>query len=133
MKIQKFVQVALLGIILASFSNPSVCEETKRVWMPSACYKFRLDVMDKYNGPPWDSKYVITSSKGRIFVAEKNGVSDSNESAVIFPDDFHDEKAPDIDASVDCFWGDTYTWKIYVNGKLRDSGTIGFHRNKPRY
>ena len=133
MKNTKFLCAISLGMALAFFSTLSVGKEANREWMTSACYKFRLAAWDKFNGPAWDAKYVITSSKGRVFVAERHSDSDSNDFAVSFPDDFHDEKAPDINASVDCFWGDTYTWKIYVNGKLRDSGTIGFHRNKPRY
>lgn len=129
----KWAYAVLLGIVITSFLSLSIGAEMKRAWMPSACYKFNMDVMDKFDGPAWNARYVITSSKERVFIAERIGASDSNSSAVVFPDDFHDAKAPGVSASVDCFYGEKYTWQIYVDGELRDSGTIGFTRNKPRY
>lgn len=133
MKNMQRFNATLLAIVIAFCSMLSFGAETKRAWMPSACYKFNLDVMDKFDGPAWNAKYVITSSKGRVFIAERIGASDSNSSAVVFPDDFRDAKVPGVSASVDCFYGEKYTWQIYVDGELRDSGTIGFTRNNPRY
>lgn len=131
MKKMKLVYVSLLIISLAYFSTLSIGAEMKRTWMRSACYKFNLTAWDKFSDEAYVAKYKITSSKGEAFIAERNA-TDSNSAMVVFPDDFHDAKAKDIKASVDCFHGDKYTWEIYVEDILIDSGTIGFTRNKPR-
>jgi hypothetical protein len=132
MKNTKWIYAALLGIVLVSFSTLSIGEETKRAWMVSACYKFNLAVWDKFNSEVASVKYTVTAKDGTVFVTERNATDDPNPSAVVFPDDFHDAKAPKISASVNCFYGEPYTWEVYVNDVLIDSGTIGFMRNKPR-
>jgi hypothetical protein len=129
MKNQIGIYAILLGMVLVSISTLSTGEEVKRKWMTSACYKFRLAAWDKFNGEPWSVRYVITSSQGRIFVAERDAASESSDAEVTFPDDFHDAKAPKVSASANCFEGEKYTWKIYVDTILRDSGTIGFTRD----
>lgn len=132
MKKIKSVYVSLLLIILASFSTLSIGAEAKRAWMVSACYKFNLAVWDKFSNEAASVKYTVTARDGSVFVAERGATDDPNPSAVVFPDDFHDAKVPAVSASVNCFYGEQYTWEVHVNGVLIDGGTIGFVRNKPR-
>lgn len=128
----KQLYASLLIIIFASISTQSIGAEENRAWMISACYKFRLAVWDKFEGEVGHAKYVITSNNGSVFIAERKVTGDPNPSEVVFPDDFHDAKVPGVSASVNCFYGEQYTWEVYVNDVLKDSGTIGFTRNKPR-
>ena len=130
MKKMKWIYAALIGIAFVSFSTLTIAEETKRAWMTSACYKFNLTAWDKFSEKAYLAKYTITSGSGRAFVAQKNATG-HNSAMVVFPDDFNDAKL-NVPASVDCFDGEKYKWAIYVNGVLRDSGTIAFTRDKRR-
>lgn len=129
MKRTKSISLSLLIILLTSFSTLSIGSETTRVWLTSACYTFHLSIWDKFEGAAEPAKFVITSNNGRVFVAERSATGDPSSSEVIFPDNFRDAKSNRA-ASVDCFNGEKYTWEIYINDVLRDSGTIGFTRNQ---
>jgi hypothetical protein len=95
----------------------------------SACYKLNLEVTDKLMNGSYLAKYVLKSEDGRVFVSERNGDDDSNTARVTFPDDFHEEKLfqgkkINLEAG-HCSIG-SYTWYIYANGILFDTGTIAF-------
>lgn len=120
---------SLLVTLLVSFSLPSFGEDEKKVWLTSVCYQFNLAVWDKMNLGNYTAKYTVTSSDGRVFVAERFATEDSNTAAVIFPDDFL-EKKTNLKAWINCGNGERYTWAIYANDVLMDSGTIGLTRNK---
>lgn len=108
--------------------SPQV-SESKRVWMSLACYKWNLGVWDKLMNGPYPAKYVVKAGDGRTFIAEKHGDDDANTAQVVFPDDFHDEKT-NLKAWINCQYGENYTWAIYANDALIDSGAIAFSRNK---
>lgn len=88
-----------------------------------------MSVNNKFsNNEIYAAKYIVKAADGRVFVAEKNA-TDMNSSEVVFPRDFRDAKLG-ISAWIDCHFGQNYVWQIYVNGVLKDSGTIGFTRDK---
>lgn len=127
MKRMKLLYTYLLVIMLTSFSTVSIGAETQREWLTSVCYQLKLSVMDKFNGEVAYVKYIVTSTDGSVYVAERNATGDSNSSEVIFPNDFHDVKL-NMQASVDCHYGEKYKWAIYINNALIDNGTIAFTR-----
>lgn len=129
MKNMKLVYATLLAIVIVFYSMLSFGAETKRAWMPSACYKFNLSVMDKFNSEAASVKYTVITMDGIVFVAERSATDDPNPSEVVFPDDFHEAKL-NVKAWVDCFGSEKYKWAIYINGVLIDSGTIGLTRDK---
>lgn len=118
-------------MLLVLFSAPSAGEEMKRAWQTSVCYHFRLSVWDKLSQGNYRAKYTVTSSDGRVFVAEKNATEDSNTAEVAFPDNFRDAQN-NIKAWINCRYGENYTWNIYANGALIDSGTIAVSRKKQK-
>jgi hypothetical protein len=131
MKRTKWIFTALLVIIFTFLSTLSMGEETKRKWLGSACYQMRLGVWDKLMEGPYLARYVFKSDDGRIFVAEKNGNDDSNTARVVFPDDFHEEKifqGKTINMPAGYCDDGSYTWYIYANGILFDTGTIAFSK-----
>jgi hypothetical protein len=131
MKQIKFTYASIFAMLLVFFSTPSAGEEAKRVWQTSVCYHFRLSVWDKMNQGNYHAKYIVTSSDGRVFVAEKNATEDSNTAEVAFPDNFRDEKNK-LKAWINCRYGESYMWDIYANGALIDSGTIAVSRKKSK-
>ena len=116
---------------LVLFSAPSAGEEVKRVWQTSACYHLRLSVWDKMGQGRFLAKYIVTSTDGRVFVAERKATDDINSAEVFFPDHFRDAKS-NIKAWVNCRYGENYSWDIYANGALIDSGTIVFSRKQQK-
>jgi hypothetical protein len=128
-KNMKPLWTSLMLTLLVSFSTPSLGENEQKVWLTSVCYQFNLAVWDKRNQGNYTAKYTVTSSDGRVFVAERFVSEDSNTAEVIFPDDFL-EKRTNLKAWINCGNGERYTWAIYANDVLMDSGTIGLTRNK---
>lgn len=123
--------VPLVLMFLTGYVIPSFGAELKPIWQTSACYKLRLSVNDKLsNDNSYVAKYIVKAADGSVFVAEKVA-TDMNSSEVFFPDNFRYAKL-DIPAFIDCHFGQTYTWEIYVDDVLKDSGTIGFTRKKRR-
>ena len=127
----KLLYSSLLVTVLALFSTLSAGEEIKRAWQTSACYHLRLSVWDKMSQGRYLAKYVVTSADGRIFVAEKKATDDTSTAEVIFPDNFRDESSK-LKAWINCRPGENYSWDIYANGTLIDSGTIVFSKKKPK-
>lgn len=125
MKQMKLLYATLLAIVIASFSTLSFGEEIKRVWQLSECFTFRLAVRDKMLGGEFTAKYVVRSSNGSTFIAEKKA-DDFESSRVVFPDDFYDEKTK-LKAWIICDLM-TYKWYIYANNTLVDKGTAAFAR-----
>jgi hypothetical protein len=118
-----------IWVVLTCYATPSFGAELKPMWQTSACYKLRLSVNDKFsNENSYVAKYIVKAADGRVFVAEKVA-TDMNSSEVFFPDDFRYEKLG-VSASINCHFGLQYTWEIYVDNVLKDSGTIGFTRKK---
>ncbi len=130
MKLMKGLYSSLLVTVLILFSTHAAGEETKRSWQTSVCYHLQLSVWDKMNLGDYLAKYTITSADGTVFVAEENAIEDSS-AEVVFPDQFHDAKTK-LKAWINCNNGENYTWNIYANGALVDSGTITFSRRKPK-
>lgn len=130
MKQMKCLYSSLLVAVLILFSTPSVAEEMRRNWQTSVCYHLTLSVWDKMNLGNFLAKYTVTSTDGTEFVAEEEATEDSSTAEVVFPDHFHDAKT-NLKAWINCSNGENYTWNIYANGVLVDSGTITFSRNKP--
>lgn len=123
--------VLLIWTLLTCYVTPSFGAELKPMWLTSACYQLTMSAHNKLsNENSYVAKYIVKAADGRVFVAEK-AATDSNSSEVVFPRDFRYEKL-DISASIDCHFGQTYTWEIYVDNVLKDSGTIGFTRKKRR-
>lgn len=119
----------LILIFLTCYVTPSFGAELKPMWLTSACYELTMTVHDKFsNKNSYVAKYIVKAADGRVFIAEKIA-TDTNSSEVVFPKDFRYEKL-DISASIDCHFGQQYTWEIYVDNVLKDSGTIGFTRKK---
>ena len=77
------------------------------------------------------AKYVVTSSDGRVFVAEKKGSGDSSNAEVIFPDNFRDKNS-NLKAWIDCNYGESYSWEIYANDALTESGTFEISRKRTK-
>lgn len=91
----------------------------------SSCFTFRLAVRDKMVGGEFAAKYVVHSSDGNTFIAEKRA-DDFESSRVVFPDDFHDEKTK-LKAWMDCDHM-IYKWYIYADGIMVDKGNGSFER-----
>jgi hypothetical protein len=125
MKQMKLLYATLLAIIIAFYSTITVGEETKRVWQLSECFTFRLAVRDKMLGGEFTAKYVVRSSDGTTFIAEKRA-DDFESSRVLFPDDFYDEKTK-LKAWIICDLM-TYKWYIYADNTLVDKGIASFAR-----
>ncbi len=130
MKLMKGLYSSLIVTVLILFSTNSAGEEAKRSWQTSVCYHLRLSVWDKMNLGDYQAKYTVKSADGTVFVAEEKATEDSS-AEVVFPDQFHDEKTK-LKAWINCNNGENYTWNIYANGALVDSGTITFSRKKPK-
>lgn len=121
--------MSLVLILLTCYVAPSFGAELKPIWLTSVCYELTMSVNNKLsNEKSYVAKYIVKAADGRIFVA-KRVATDANSSEVVFPKDFRYEKL-DISASIDCHFGQQYTWEIYVDNVLKDSGTIGFTRKK---
>lgn len=90
--------------LLAGNAQGANTNESKRVWLSSACYKLNLGVRDKFLNGPYLAKYVVKAADGRSFVAERNGNDDPNAAEVVFPDDFYDEKT-NLAAWINCRYG----------------------------
>lgn len=127
----RIVYSFLLSAVLAPLSTLSAAEEVKRVWQTSACYHLRLSVWDKMSQGRYLAKYIVTSTDGSVFVAEKKATDDPNTAEVIFPDNFRDENTR-LKAWINCRYGESYSWDTYANGTLIDSGTIVFSKRKPK-
>ncbi|GAB5606509.1 hypothetical protein [Sideroxyarcus sp. TK5] len=125
----KLLSATMLAIVIAFCSALSFGEEAKRAWRGSACYQMRLGVWDKLMEGPYLARYVFKTDDGRIFVAERNGDDDSNTAEVVFPDDFQEERMFQgkkvILPAGHCSQG-SYTWYIYANGVLFETGKIAF-------
>jgi len=118
-------------ILVGCYGPPAFAGELKPLWLTHACYEFTMSVNNKFsNAKNYVAKYVLKAAKGSIFVAKKTA-TDFNSAMVVFPKDFRNEKLG-ISASIDCYFGQQYTWEIYVDDVLKDSGTIGFTRKKNR-
>ena len=128
--VKNILRLALWDLIfLMCYVTPSFGAELKPMWQTSACYQLTMSVNDKFsNENSYVAKYVVKAADGSVFIAEKVA-TDMNSSAVIFPDSFRYAKL-DIPAFIDCHFGQQYTWEIYVDNVLKDSGTIGFTRKK---
>ena len=131
MKPMKIFSSSLLVIVLALFSTLSAGEEVKRVWQTSACYQLTLSVWDKTSQGRYLAKYIVRSADGRVFVAERKATEDTDTAEVIFPDNFRDENTKNK-AWINCRYGENYSWDIYANGALIDSGTIVMSRKKQK-
>lgn len=118
--------LAVAGSATANKAKP-IKKDAHRVWLSSACTKLNLGVWDKLAKGPYHAKYVVKSADGRVFVAERNGNDNSDAAAVIFPDDFQEEKLK-LKAWINCRYGASYTWAIYADNALVDSGRITFSR-----
>lgn len=107
-------------------------EESKSVWLTSACYQLKLTVNDKLSvKKKYVATYIVTSSKGETYIAEKLATSaDRHSSDVVFPGDFKNKRT-NLQAYANCFEGDKYNWQIFVDGDLKDSGFLEFKREKP--
>jgi hypothetical protein len=117
-------RVAMISLFLTLYVTPSVGEDTP-TWLTSAGYKLRLSAWDKFYTGPYDAKYLVKSDSGRTFVAEKHVAAGDNPATaeVTFPDDFHDTH--NLQAGIN-YVGTSYSWEIYTNDVLRDSGSITF-------
>ena len=131
MKLEKKIFSSLCGMVLVLLATPTFGDEAKRVWQTSACYHLRLSVWDKMSQGRFVAKYVVTSADGRVFTAEKKATDDISSGEVFFPDHFRDAKT-NIKAWVNCRYGENYSWEIYANGALIDSGTIVFSRKQQK-
>lgn len=129
MKNMKWIYATLLAIVITFYSTLSFGEGVKRVWQMSSCFTFRLAVRDKMVGGEFTAKYVVRSSDGSTFIAEKKS-DDFSGSEVIFPDDFHDEKTK-LKAWMDCDHM-TYKWYIYADNTMVDKGRGSFTREGVR-
>ncbi|MBU1214988.1 MAG: hypothetical protein KKF58_05820 [Gammaproteobacteria bacterium] len=127
----KVLSATMFTIAIAFYSALSLGEEAKRAWRGSACYQMRLGVWDKLMEGPYLARYVFKTDDGRIFVAERNGDDDSSTADVVFPDDFHEEvifKGKKVDMPAGHCSQRNYTWYIYANDILFDTGTITFSK-----
>lgn len=116
-------------MVFTCYEAPSYGAELKPMWQTSACYQLTMSVNDKFsNENSYVAKYIVKAADGSVFIAEKVA-TDMNSSEVVFPRDFRHEKL-NISAFIDCHFGQQYTWEIYVDNVLKDSGTIGFIRKK---
>lgn len=131
MKHMTFFYSSVLLIVLAIFSAQSAGEDSRRVWQTSVCYQLRLSVGDKLSQGRYSAKYIVTSSDGRVFIAENKTATDSNTAEVIFPNNFREENT-NLKAWVNCRYGENYSWDIYANGELIDSGSIVFSKKKQK-
>lgn len=120
-----------LALLLITYGASSFSKELKPIWLTNACYQLRLSVNDKLSVREiYTAKYVVKATDGKTYVAERSATAkDITSSEVIFPDGFKEEKTS-LQAYADCHYGKQYTWEIYVDGALIDSGTIGFTRSK---
>ena len=80
-------------------------------------------------GGEFTAKYVVHSSDGSTFIAEKKA-DDFATSKVVFPDDFLDEKTK-LKAWMNCVHM-SYKWYIYADDTLANKGTASFEREGVR-
>lgn len=99
-------------------------------WLTSACYQFHLSVSDKFSNRPFRVRYTLSSRDGTTYVAQKVA-TDDNSSTAVFPSDFRYEKGG-MQAYANCHDSDEYSWRIYANDKLVDSGTLSFSRDRKK-
>ena len=121
----------LLATWLALFSILSSGEESRRQWQTAACFHFSLSVWDKNNKGNYTAKYIVTSADGKVFVAEKSATDVPDTAEVIFPDSFRD-KSTNLKAWINCSFGENYSWEMYANGSLVESGTFVISRKKTK-
>jgi len=131
MKQNQILYSSVLTLVFALFSALAYAEDSKRAWQTSACFHVALSVWDKKSQGRYVAKYVVTSSDGRVFVAEKKGSDDSSNAEVIFPDNFRDKNS-NLKAWIDCSYGESYSWEIYANDALIDSGTFEISRKRTK-
>ena len=133
-RLGRFYKTACFVVMLLCWHAPeSFGAELKPIWLTSACYQLRLSVSDKLSvKKTYIAKYIVKSSDGETYFAEKAAIAgDVTSEEVIFPDGFHNQKTK-LQAYADCFDGQKYTWEIYADNVLIDSGTLEFRRKKRR-
>ena len=124
MKQMKFTYAFLIVFYFSTFSTISIGAETQRKWQISIpCNSFNLTVWDKFSSEKYLARYVVTSSDGDVFVAEKNA-TDHNSAMVVFPNDFQEQKKK-IQAWMSCVQM-AYKWSVYVDNILVDKGLISY-------
>lgn len=132
MKTINILCLILLASGLALFTTISTAEEKiKRQWQAAACFHFSLSVWDKKSQGRYLAKYVVTTTDGQVFVAEKNAGDNPDTAEVIFPDNFRD-KNTDLKAWINCSQGESYEWEMYADGSLVESGTFVISRKKTK-
>lgn len=113
---------------------PTVIDEMKSIWMETAEPQIKLGVWDKISVKQnYIAKYIVKCEVGATFVAEKAATAGNPESSeVIFPKDFHDaQKRFESHQAYGCGegkHGKKFTWSIYADDVLIDSGTMIFTR-----
>ena len=116
---------------------PTVDDEMKPIWMVTATPQIRLGLWDKINVKQnYIAKYTVKCETGTAFVAEKAATAGDTESSVaIFPQDFHDAaKGLESHQAYSCGYGKhgmKFTWTIYADDVLIDSGTMISTRKAP--
>jgi hypothetical protein len=123
--------IILLATWLALFSIQSSGDEPRRQWQTAACFHFSLSVWDKNSKGNFTAKYVVTSADGKVFVAEKRATDTPDTADVIFPDNFRD-KSTNLKAWINCSFAESYTWEMYANGSLIESGSFVISRKKTK-
>ena len=131
MKQNAVLYSSVFSLVLALFSTLAYADDGKRAWQTSACVHVALSIWDKKSQGNYVAKYVVTSSDGRVFVAEKKGSGDSSNAEVIFPDNFRDKNS-NLKAWIDCNYGESYSWEIYANDALTESGTFEISRKRTK-
>jgi hypothetical protein len=107
-----------------AFSASSMGANTPRKWLISIpCNSFKLTVWDKLSDKQYLAKYVVTSSDGEVFVAERNA-TDHNSAMVVFPDDFQEQQKK-IRAWMSCVQM-SYKWSVYADNVLVDQGLVSY-------
>lgn len=110
----------------------TVIDEMKPIWREIAEPQIRLGLWDKINVKQnYNAKYIVKCEVGATFSAEKAATAgDTESSVVIFPQDFHDAaKGFESHQASGCGegkHGTKFTWAIYADGVLIDSGTMIF-------
>lgn len=118
--IVQFIVLYLVGISATFAIEP--------LWLTAACYEMKFSAWDKFGAKNYKVTYIVKSDQGNEFVAELNA-SGHNSSEVVFPEDFK-IKGSDQKASISCHGLTQYSWEIYVNDELKDSGEIVFSRSR---
>src|SRR5450830_1150563 len=105
--IKKFlVNTLLLVVCFTTKFAFSEIADLKPVWLTVACYKVTLNAFDKLDGiSSHHIRYDVKADDGSEFSAERDSERfKSEESQVVFPDDFFNNKLH-LPASVDCNYG----------------------------